>query len=62
MVFSEGRFVLLGKKMVYYDTLGAGTANTMPPSHIYTKKEIEIRKMILNEKGLSEMEQASAYQ
>ena len=62
MVFSEGRFVVLGKKMVYYDTLGDGVANSTQPSHIYTRKQVEIRKMILNERGLSEMEQASAFQ
>jgi hypothetical protein len=60
MVFSEGKFVLLGKKMVYYDTLGEGNINAVN-SHIYTKTEIEIRKLILNERGKSEMEQASVY-
>jgi len=29
MVFSEGRFVLLGKKMVYYDNMADATANSM---------------------------------
>jgi hypothetical protein len=62
VVFSEGRFVVLGKKMVYYDTLGDGVANSMQPSHIYSRKQVEIRKMILNERGMSEMEQASTYQ
>ena len=61
MVFGEARFVVLGKKMVYYDTIGGATV-IAASDRMHTKKELEIRRMILNERGFSEMEQAARHQ
>ena len=54
LVFSEGKFATISKHVVFYDTLN--NKNEEAPSHLLTKQQIEMRRMILNENGLSELE------
>ena len=63
LTFSEGKFAILSKHVTFYDTIGSKLGDHGDGPQIgLTRKELEIRRMILQEKGLSEIQQAANQQ
>ena len=55
LIFSEGKFAVLSKHITFYDNLIQKMAEVDTPSNVIKKKDLEIRRLILQEKGLSEI-------
>ena len=54
LVFSEGKFAVLSKHITFFDTLNNKVEDM--PKPLLTAKQVQIRKQILNERGLSELD------
>ena len=55
IIFSEGKFAVLSKHITFYDNLINKLADSDAPSRVLKKKDLEIRRLILQERGLSEI-------
>ena len=54
LVFSEGKFAVLSKHITFFDTLNNKVEDM--PKPLLTAQQVQIRKQILNERGLSELD------
>lgn len=55
MIFSEGKFAVLSKHITFYDNLINKMAEVDAPNRVMKKKDLEMRRLILQERGLSEI-------
>lgn len=62
LIFSEGKFAVLSKHVTFYDTIANKLQDSDAPNLNLKKNELEIRRTILREKGLSEIQQAAIQQ
>ena len=56
LIFSDGKFAVLSKHVTFYDTIVSRANDTGQNHKKLSRKELEIRRMILQEKGLSEIQ------
>ena len=56
LIFSEGKIAVTSKHITFYDTISSRQSDSNAPHFSLNKKELEIRRTILREKGLSEIQ------
>ena len=56
LIFSEGKFAILSKHVTFFDNLSNKLQDSDPPKFQMKKKDLAIRRLILQEKGLSEIQ------
>ena len=61
LVFSQGKFAILSKHITFYDSVSQKMADDTPQSRL-SEELVEIRRMILAEKGKSELDEAAESQ